>query len=177
MQRISGEGNEAEQRFLQRWPAATKPAHSKDGDWSIVVDNQAVCVEVKQCAAPPGTAGTINQIRAIKYTPMLVYNPALQVWLVVPAAELVRRAAQKQRGQHTEISFESMNLSFRELAEFQCAEDDLVEAVTAAVRFDRAHRILSVAMVALHAQIRSVADNAIHEARRLTATVAVFRLR
>ncbi len=176
MQAIRNEGNVAEARFLKKWPAATKPPRQKDGDWSIVVDGVQVCVEVKKCAAGAGEGGTINQIRAIKYIPMLVFNPTLEIWVVVPAAELVRRAAGKQRGQHTEISFESMNLSFRDLAEFGCSEENLIDAVIAAVRFDREHRILQVAMVALAAQIRRVADRAMAEAGRLADEVPHFRL-
>ena len=100
------------------------------------VDGQEYHVEIKESHALPGRSGPINQIRPIKYITLVVYAPRRECWYVVPPNDLVYLAAQKSRGQHTEIPFECMNLTIRQLDDqgFKCIDADLPARVFEAVR-------------------------------------------
>ena len=54
-------------------------------------------VEVKKA-----TAATLNQVRAVKYIPLVAYHEPTDTWYVVPAHVIVCLVASKGRGQHTE---------------------------------------------------------------------------
>ena len=131
MQRIRGEGTKAEQRFRQLVPFAG-PRHSeRSGDATVTVDGHEHHVEIKMCRT-----STINQIRPIKFIVLAVYAPNRGCWYVVPPNDLVHIAARKDRGQHTEIPFECMNLTISQLDDqgFKCIDEDLPERVREAVR-------------------------------------------
>lgn len=112
-QTIRGEGDNAEKRFLQLVDGSKKSTIQKRGDVIVVVDGAESYVEVKECHAGLDKSGsaTINQVRAIKYIPCVIWAAARDRWYVLSPDSLVRLAAEKNRGQHTEIPFESMNFS------------------------------------------------------------------
>lgn len=74
--------------------------------------------------------GTLNQVRPYLCIPLIVNNTASHRWYVVPALEILRLAAQKIRGQHTESPFECCTLSFQDLIEFECPAEALAEQIT-----------------------------------------------
>lgn len=125
---IRHDSDEAEEKFREIVDA--KPTDdSKKGD-SIVMCSKGPCyVEVKKCAAEAGKSGTINQIRAIKFIPLVVHNPITKEWFVVSPTEVVRLVLSKSRGQHTEIPFESANLSLSNVKGFGCSGADLKRRV------------------------------------------------
>ena len=135
---IRHDSDEAEAQFDRFVQSAMPSDNAKDGDRIVIADNQRGYVEIKQCTAPWGKTGTINQVRAIKCIPLVIWAKARNCWFVIPADELVRIAAGKSRGQHTEVSFESMNLSLKgndaEWHQFRCTDGELNERVVAAVR-------------------------------------------
>lgn len=136
-QAIRGEGDKGEQAFLQLVPRSRASENAKLGDVIVKVDGVDHYVEVKECHAGAGETGTINQVRSIKFIPCVVYAPAQRCWYVLSADQLVHLAANKGRGQHTEIPFESMNFSLRSLdAQYhtKVADTGLADAVTAAIR-------------------------------------------
>jgi hypothetical protein len=173
---IRHEGDEAEEAFLARVPGSRKATRAKDGDVEVFVDDKPALLEIKKCHSESGGRGTLNQVRAIKFIPMVVYNPALGEWFVVPAVELVRMASSKARGQHTELSFESMNLSLSAVAQFKVHGANLAYAVHQAVRFDRENLVIGAAMTELLASLRFQAEKSKLEADRLLSTVPIWSL-
>ena len=144
-QAISREGDKAEELFLQLVSASRRSSSAAMGDAVVTVDGKDVSIEVKKCSSDRGI-GTINQVRAIKFIPLVVYNPAIDRWYVVPATELVRFATQKSRGQHTEIPYESMNIGLGNIGDWECDPRELGGRLIEAVRFDRANERLKAAM-------------------------------
>lgn len=172
---ISRDGRNAEALFLELVAGSTRAASAALGDPVVIVDGQPTTVEVKKCK-PKGKSGTINQVRAIKFIPLAVYNPATNCWYVIPATELVRLASAKQRGQHTEISFESMNLSLRQISDWSCSPAQLDDAVRAAIRFDRAQKECRAAMVALLAEIKKLSAERRTAVEKLIQPTAIWRI-
>lgn len=121
---ISGAGREAERRFRDL-TGATPAARAADGD--ALLEGHAV--EVKQ-----SSTNTINQVRPVKYLPLVVLDTRTSEWCVVPPDAVVRLAAQRQRGQHTENPFESVALNLAKLSDYGVAETDLRSATIAAFR-------------------------------------------
>jgi anti-sigma factor ChrR (cupin superfamily) len=157
---IRHDSDEAEAEFDRLVQNAMPTENAKDGDRIVIVDNQRGPVEIKQCTAPPGKTGTINQVRAIKCIPLVIWAKARNCWFVIPADELVRIAAGKSRGQHTEVSFESMNLSLKgndaEWHHFRCADGELNERVMAAVRRTREKKDILALMQSLKGDLSAL---------------------
>jgi hypothetical protein len=144
---ISKGGQDAEDRFIILTGAT--PAESALGD--AVVDGQLV--EIKRVKTT-----TINQVRPIKYLPLVLYNWTQDRWFVIPAHRLVVDAAKKRRGQHTEIAFESVNFTLTAYAEHEVAADDLREAVLAAAAESDGYPKLKQAMQDLLARLQASAE-------------------
>jgi len=106
-QAIRNEGNQAENKFVELVNGASISEVAALGDVIVSVDGVEHYVEIKQCGT---RSGTINQVRAIKYIPRVVWASLREKWYILPPNRLVRVAAGKERGQHTEIPFECMNL-------------------------------------------------------------------
>ena len=70
------------------------------------------------------TSLTLNQVRAVKYLPLVVHYAPTDEWYVVPAHVVVAEVSQKRRGQHTENPFESATLSLNILRPWK-VEDPL----------------------------------------------------
>lgn len=117
---ISGGGREAEDLFL-RLTGASKVAVSSTGD--ALLDGHLV--EIKQA-----TKNTLNQVRAVKYLPLVVYFRPTATWYVIPAHEIVRRIALKARGQHSEIAFECATLNLASLSNFRVVDPTELRART-----------------------------------------------
>ncbi len=159
-QAIRAEGDHAVACFLRLVIGGRASDDQKQGDAVIPVDDGDYYVEIKECHAAFGGPGTINQIRAIKYTPLVIQAPERRCWYVVPASELVRLAAQKERGQHTEIPFECMNLALAQLEDrgFECSDQDLSSRVMEAVRIGKREDRLRVLMGDLLQAIRELGE-------------------
>lgn len=91
---ISRAGRIAEQRFREITGAAPT-GRTSDGDALL----EGRPVEVKQAST-----NTLNQVRPVKYLPLVVLDTRTSGWYVVPPDEVVRLAAQRGRGQHTDSS-------------------------------------------------------------------------
>ena len=172
---ISRQGRDSELQFRALVQGSRDASEAAAGDAVVEVDGTETSVEIKKCDSKTGS-GTINQVRAIKFIPMVVHNPALNEWYVVPATELVRFASAKARGQHTEVSFESMNLSLRNVTKWRRGPHQLDVAVRAAIRFDRGHPELLNAMVALLRELKDIASRTRPEIDKLLARVAEWNL-
>src|SRR4051812_40921407 len=121
---ISRTGADAEELF-RSLTGATIAERAALGD--AIVDGHYV--EVKKA-----TSTTLNQVRAVKYIPLVaLFEPEMR-WYVIPASEIVRQCARKRRGQHTENPFESATLSLNNFGTYMIADpSDLLTAVRAAI--------------------------------------------
>ncbi|MCH7971066.1 MAG: hypothetical protein IH960_08515, partial [Chloroflexi bacterium] len=133
---ISYMGGSAEERFF-RITNATVPVQTSDGD--AVLDGHLV--EIKQ-----GESTTINQVRAVKYIPLVYWSSRTESWYVVPPNEIVKLVAAKPRGQHTENPFESNTLSLAKVLRYKVEEHELRQSVLDAVSDGASHSKLQQAM-------------------------------
>lgn len=145
---ISGGGRSAEQLFRQLTGA--KPA-SRASQGDALLEGHAV--EVKRA-----TTTTLNQVRAVKYIPLVVHYEPADEWYVVPAHVVVALVSMKGRGQHTENPFESATLSVNSLARYRVPRERLKEATLDAIR--RSDRL---------PQLREAMDEILRESRKLAA--------
>lgn len=149
-QAIRHEGDDAERSFLRLVKGSRPSPDSKRGDALVPVDNDWHFVEIKQCQS-----NTINQVRAIKFIPLIVYSPENDLpWVVIPAHEVVRLVSAKSRGQHTEIPFESANLSLSQLPDnFRCGDAGLEQKVMQAIRDGSKFAEVKEFMASLHIEL------------------------
>ena len=130
-QAIRHEGDNAERIFRRLVKDSRLSPDPRRGDAQVLVDGEWHFVEIKECHS-----NTINQVRAIKFIPLIIYSPENnRPWAVIPPHEVVNLVSAKSRGQHTEIPFESANLSLSQLPDnFRCDDEDLEQKVLQAIR-------------------------------------------
>lgn len=155
---ISGGGRSAEELFRQLTGA--QPAErAAQGDALL----EGYPVEVKRA-----TSVTLNQVRAVKYLPIVVHYAPADEWYVVPAHVVVAAVSQKRRGQHTENPFESATLSLRSLGAWRIdnarqLRDATLEAIAESDRYPD----LREAMDAVLRESRGLADASLEHVRDL----------
>jgi hypothetical protein len=147
-QGISNTGDSAEELFRQL-TGATKAPKAALGDALL----GGHFVEVKKASSK-----TLNQVRAVKYIPLVAYHEPEDRWYVVPANEIVRQCARKARGQHTENPFESATLSLTNLAE--CAVPDPTQLR------DRVYAAIEEA--ARYPKLKELMDRVLRDSQELT---------
>jgi hypothetical protein len=157
---ISSGGADAESQFIAL-TGATQALRAADGDAVL----EGHLVEVKRASS-----ATLNQVRATKYITLVAFEVGTGSWYVVPAHEVVRGVARKQRGQHTENPFESATLSLRNLEAFRVVDPSgLREAVLAAVGASQKYPRLHDEMRLVLTESRRLADEALARVRALLA--------
>lgn len=144
---ISHAGRIAEQRFREITGAAPTES-APDGDALL----EGRPVEVKQAST-----NTLNQVRPVKYLPLVALDKRTSEWYVVPPDVVVYLAAQRDRGQHTENPFESVTLNLAKLSDFRVAEADLRSATIAAFRQGDRRSDLRAAMQEIHGRSSALA--------------------
>jgi hypothetical protein len=154
---ISRQGSEAERLYRAHTGALICPRAAL-GDAVL----EGHYVEVKKASST-----TINQVRAVKYIPLVIYRPDPESWYVVPAHEVVRLVALKTRGQHSENPFESATLSTNALEEFRTAPTELRERTLDAVRESENRTDLREAMDEVLRDCRELADESLARVRLL----------
>lgn len=168
-QAIRLEGQGAESAFLRLVPGSRSSGDARLGDVIVSVDHADHHVEVKECHAEAGAGGTINQVRAIKFITCVVWAPKPRCWYILSPDQLVRLAATKSRGQHTEIPFESMNFTLGTLSEefhSKATDAELAVKVLAAIRRGSVSANLKALMQSLLNEIVAVKTRYIEEVRR-----------
>ena len=155
---ISAGGRSAEEAFRALTGATSAPKAS-EGDALL----QGHPVEVKRA-----TSVTLNQVRAVKYIPLVVHFEPADEWYVVPAHVVVAAVSQKTRGQHTENPFESATLSLNNLHAYKVAEagglrDATLHAIHESERFPE----LREAMTEVLRESRELADGSLRRVRGL----------
>jgi hypothetical protein len=150
---IRHEGDTAERLFFAAVPEAFPPEAASFGDARILVDGCWHHLEIKECHAR-----TINQVRPIHYTPLVVYAPGHEPpWAVIAPDTLVRLACGRARGQHTEIPFECCALTLGVLPDScWCRAEELAIAAGRAVRHGLGNQRLIAAMIHLGVELREL---------------------
>lgn len=114
---ISYEGKDVEIRYRDLTGASESP---RAGLGDAVLDGHFV--EIKAASK-----STLNQVRAVKYIPLVVFHGPTRQWYVVPPHVVVKLCCAKARGQHSENPFESSTLSLGNLGSHRVSETDLEE--------------------------------------------------
>jgi hypothetical protein len=153
---ISRGGRTAEELFREM-TGATRAATAAQGD--ALLDGHPV--EVKRA-----TSVTLNQVRAVKYLPIVVHYVPADVWYVVPAHAVVVEVSQKHRGQHTENPFESATLSLRRLGAWKVDDPRSLREAT----------LHAIALSGGYPELRSVMEGVLRESRNL-ADASLERVR
>lgn len=163
--RISDAGKSAEQRFFALVARAERTDAASTGD--AVVDG--VPVEIKQASST-----TLNQVRAVKYIPLVCLDTKNNRWFVVPAHQVVRIVSAKNRGQHTENPFESATISKSQLGDFIVPRDkDLERYVVNAIREANKFPQLRLEMERIREQASLLARESLTRVRGLLATMEI----
>src|SRR5690606_18567861 len=120
-------------------------------------------VEVKKASAQ-----TINQVRAVKYIPLVVFHEPTSTWYVVPAHVVVCLVSSKPRGQHTENPFESATLNVLALGKYKvAAPEDLKQATLKAIADAERYPEIKAAMARVLADSRALAAKSIADVTAL----------
>ena len=155
---ISGAGDSAEEQFFY-YTSARKPDRAAEGD--AVIDGRIV--EIKQASSV-----TINQVRAVKYIPLVVLDTRRNRWFVVPPDDVVRLVSRKKRGQHTENPFESATLSVNNIGQHEIGDPTELHAavLAAAAKGDKWPELRS-AMVDVKQQAVDLATDSLARVREI----------
>ena len=155
---ISGGGRSAEELFRQM-TGAVPAERAAQGDALL----EGHPVEIKRA-----TSATLNQVRAVKYLPIVVHYAPDDEWYVVPAHVVVAAVSQKRRGQHTENPFESATLSLGNLSGWKVDDPRRLQAATleAIAESDR-YPELRAAMGEVLRTSRDLADASLERVRDL----------
>ncbi len=161
---ISGGGLSAEDRYRLVTGAAKSPRAGL-GD-AVLADTY---VEVKKASA-----ATLNQVRAVKYIPLVAYHEPTDTWYVVPAHVVVCLVSTKTRGQHTENPFESATLNVFALGKYKvAAERDLKKATLAAIAEAAKYPEMQNAMARVLAESKALAERSIADVTALISKLKV----
>ena len=161
---ISGDGQSAEERY-RRATGAAKSAKSGDGDAVLGGSN----IEVKKATKP-----TLNQVRAVKYIPLVALHEPTDTWYVVPAHVVVCLVSSKGRGQHTENPFESATLNIFALGKYKIgAEKDLKQATLDAIAEARKFPDLKKAMDTVLSESKDLAARSVKSVKALITNLKI----
>ncbi|SRR6266545_2069706 len=160
---ISHGGKSAEQRYRELTGAA-QPPKAGYGDAEL----GGTYIEVKKA-----TAATLNQVRAVKYIPLVAYHVPTDTWYVVPAHIVVCLVSSKGRGQHTENPFESATLNIFSLGKYKCAEAELRERTLQAIAEAQKHSDLKIAMDQVLASSKDLSAKSVAD---VTACIAKLKI-
>lgn len=157
---ISRAGRPAELLFFELVPDARPTKSSALGD--ALVDDHPV--EIKLI-----TSGvTINQVRAVKYIPLIVHDVPRRDWYVVPPQVVVALVSKKSRGQHTENPFESATLGLKSVREYRLPDmKELRREILKAVRTGEQYPRTRAAMNEVLDASRVLAAESLSKVRRV----------
>jgi hypothetical protein len=162
---ISHGGKFAEERFREL-TGASKAARSGDGDAIL----NGIPVEVKNA-----TKATLNQVRAVKYIPLVAYYEPADTWYVVPAHVIVCLVSTKVRGQHTENPFESATLNIFALSKYRVAsEKNVKQATLAAIAASNTYPDLKRAMERVLRDSKELAAKSVRDVSALVTQLKII---
>lgn len=157
---ISGGGRSAEELFRQM-TGASPAERAAQGDALL----EGHPVEIKRATS---VRRALNQVRAVKYIPIVVHYAPSDEWYVVPAHVVVAAVSQKPRGQHTENPFESATLSLKNLGAWKVEDAGRLRAATLeAIEESDRYPELRDAMHEVLRESRDLADSSLERVRGL----------
>lgn len=161
---FSGGGRSAEQTFRE-YTGATKPQRASSGD--AILEGHPV--EIKRA-----TSATLNQVRAVKYIPLVAYHEPSNSWYVIPAQAVVAAVSGKRRGQHTENPFESATLNVNSLGQFRVDDPGELRSRTLdAIEASSRYLELKQEMQRVLQESRRLADDSIERVKALLAELGL----
>ena len=160
---ISHGGKDAEERY-RHLTGASKSTKAGDGD--AVLDGCPI--EVKRA-----TSATLNQVRPVKYIPLVAYHEPTDTWYVVPAHIIVCLVSSKARGQHTENPFESATLNVYGLGKYEVAEADLKKATLNAIAEANKYSELKKAMAKVLVESKALAERSTKAVKELIVSLKI----
>lgn len=161
MQGISGQGSEAEGMY-RSLTGARQSRNRQRGD--CVLDGHYV--EIKKTSAE----GSINQVRPVKYVPLVVWNETTDAWYVIPPHVIVHHAVRKRRGQHSENPFECLALNARWFSGYRVTPSELRAATLSCVAIGEAHTTVAGSMRVV---LRDVVDLSLKHRQLVQAALDV----
>jgi hypothetical protein len=105
------------------------------------------------------TAATLNQVRAVKYIPLVAFHERTDTWYVVPAHIIVCLVATKGRGQHTENPFESATLNIFALGKYKVESEAGLKKAT----------LDAITEASKHAELKRAIDQVLADSKALAA--------
>ena len=81
------------------------------GDGKIDYNNKEYYYELKSSTKKFSETIKLNQIRAIKCIPVIIYSQTDNKWALVSPQDIMSAASKKKRGQHSELFIENCGLS------------------------------------------------------------------
>ena len=81
------------------------------GDGKIDFNNKEYFYELKSSTKKFSDNIRLNQVRAIKCIPLIIYSDLEDRWAIVSPKDVMKAASTKKRGQHSELFFECCQLS------------------------------------------------------------------
>lgn len=161
---ISHGGKSAEERYRQLTGASVSP---KTGSGDAILEG--TYIEVKKA-----TTATLNQVRALKYIPLIAYHEPTGAWYVIPAHIVVCLVSMKSRGQHTENPFECATLSLSSLGKYRVSsETELKRATLHAIAEAEKYPELKSAMAHVLAESQGLAQKYIARVRSLIVELKI----
>lgn len=154
---ISRGGRRAEDLFC-KLTGAVRATSAAMGD-AVLEGN---LVEIKQASS-----NTLNQVRAVKYIPLVAFDVRDETWYVVPASAVVVQVGSRIRGQHTENPFESATISLTNIQRYRLDDPaQLRSAVLSAVEEAGSYPRLAEAMKVVLEESRRLARESIETVRK-----------
>jgi hypothetical protein len=161
---ISNSGNSSEDLYRQA-TGAVKTGKAAIGDALLT----GHAVEVKAVGS-----STLNQVRAVKYIPLVAHDTKNNEWYVVPPQAVVHLVSLKVRGQHTENPFESATLNLKDLAQYKIGSvSDLAKATLDAVQSGQTFPAVQASMAKVLQDSQLLAQRSLAEVKSLLKSVGL----
>ena len=109
----------------ERWQKC--PAEMGDG--IVIHNNKEYYYELKSTSKGISENIHLNQVRAIKCIPLIIYSQKDDLWSVITPDKIMIAAKNKKRGQHSELFIESCQISSKKLELKILKNEELIQAL------------------------------------------------
>ena len=151
---IKSIGIKGENLFSLFVPRATKTLSKKSGDFDVPYKKGLRSTEMKECGK-----NTINQVRAIRYIPLVVHFTREDYWAVIPPNELVKMASKRNAGQHGILAYENMTITTNNIEDkWKCSGDQLHKNIIKAIKEGEKNNHMRDGMRVLQAELEGIKD-------------------
>ena len=123
---IRHSGDYAEERFVAAVHGSWYSTEPSRGDVCLYHGGRERYVEIKQSGG-----SNVNQVRPIKWIPLVVLHKPTDIWHVLSAPDQVNLACYRSRGQHSELPWECCQLQLP--FDNQCRDAGLPAAIAKAI--------------------------------------------